>query len=311
MSQATSTAPYTAADLPEVTLDQIEFHADSLDIQKAAECYREHGCFVVRGLMKPYADRVRDDILTAVEEAVAMLDQAKENPNGWSTPDGTLFVKAPEGFARDKQVMVTSCRYNTSGTFFRSAVDDRLCDIAEAVLGEDVELYMDGQCLCKEPCGGHPKMLHQDASYFEHKFDGPMAVLSYAVPTDLERGALHVIPGSHKLGMLEHIDTESHLGLPLDRWPWESAMAIEGEPGDAIFFHSKTIHGSKPNYSDGPRPVFIHRYRAANDYVVISATSVAKREEAEKHAEEAKKENQRGFMVRGRRRPDEATEAKR
>lgn len=79
----------------------------------------------------------------------------------------------------------------------------------------------------------------------------------------------------------------------------EQAFAIEGEPGDAIVFHSKTIHGSKPNYSDGPRPVFIHRYRAANDYAIINAATAAKRADAEKHSAEAKKENQRGSMVRG------------
>jgi len=42
-----------------------------------------------------------------------------------------------------------------------------------------------------------------------------------------------------------------------------------------------------------------HRYRAAEDYVTISATSAQNREEAENRAAEAKKENQRGLMVRG------------
>lgn len=301
----------TATDLPRVGIKDIEFQAEGLDPAAAAACYREHGCLVVRGLTAAYADRIREDIMASVEEAVSMLDRAEQNPNGWQTPDGSLFIKAPEGFERDKQIMVTSCTYTSSGTLFRSAVDEKLCDVAEAILGPDVELYMNGQCLCKEPCGGHPKMLHQDASYFEHKLDGPVAVLNYAVPTDLERGALHVVPGSHKLGMLDHVDTESHLGLPLDAWPWDAALAIEGEPGDAILFQSKTIHGSKPNYSNGPRPVFIHRYRAADDYIVVAATSAEARKEAEKHADEARKENQKGFMVRGRRAHDEAAEAQR
>ncbi len=47
------------------------------------------------------------------------------------------------------------------------------------------------------------------------------------------------------------------------------------------------------------RPVFINRYRRADDYVTISATSAARREEAEQRAAQAKKENQRGLMVRG------------
>src|SRR5262249_36064131 len=156
-----------------------------------------------------------------------------------------------------------------------------------------------GQCLYKEPCGGHPKLLHQDASYFEHKYEGPCAVLNYCVDTDLKKGALHVVPGSHKLGVLKHVDTFSHLGLDPSIWSFEKALPVEGKAGDAIFFHVNTIHGSPENHSTSPRPVFIHRYRRADDYVVVGATGTEARADAEKRATEAKKENQLGFMVRG------------
>jgi phytanoyl-CoA hydroxylase len=101
--------------------------------------------------------------------------------------------------------------------------------------------------------------------------------------------------------VLDHVDTSSHLGLDEKQWPWERALPITGKAGDAIFFHVKTVHGSKSNFSKASRPVIIHRYRAANDYVVISATSVEKRKSAGAAVEQAKKENQQGFMVRGRR----------
>ena len=112
-------------------------------------------------------------------------------------------------------------------------------------------------------------------------------------------GALHVVPGSHLYGTLRHVDTLSHLGLDAEEWPWERAVPICGEAGDAIFFHYKTIHGSKENNSDKARPVFIHRYRRPDDYVTIDATSAANREEKEKHEAEASKQNQNGWMVRG------------
>jgi len=281
------------------SIKDIELHADSLDPAQAAAIYKQHGALVVRGMMKHCAAQIRDDIYASMDKAIALLDQATKNINGWSTPDGTLWIPAPDNFERDKQIMVTSCSYSTSGAFFRSALDQRTLDIAEAVFGPNVELFLNGQCLCKEPVGGHPKMLHQDGAYFEHKFEGPMGMLNYAVDTPVERGALHVVPGSHKLGMLQHIDTQSHLGLSLEQWPWEKALPIEGQAGDSIFFHVKTIHGSKPNNTDSPRPVFIHRYRAANDFVTIGGTNVANRDEAEQRAAEAKKQNQLGFMVRG------------
>jgi len=112
-------------------------------------------------------------------------------------------------------------------------------------------------------------------------------------------GCLHVVPGSFKLGLLEHEDTFSHLGLDGDEWPWEASVPVIGEAGDSIFFHVNCIHGSKPNWSDAPRPVFIHRYRRADDYVVVNATSTDSLAEAAKKKEEATKENQKGLMVRG------------
>lgn len=282
-----------------ISIDQIEISADDLDVSVAANIYREHGCLVVRGLMKPYLEAINRDIAHAAQESIAQLDQARQIPEGWVTPNGTLFLPAPAHFERDKQIMVLAVSYFTSAAFLQSALDTRALDLVEAILGPNIELFLNGQCLYKEPVGGHPKHLHQDAAYFEHRHEGPVAMLNYAVDTDLTNGALHVVPGSHRMGVLKHIDTFSHLGLEEREWPWESALPIVGSAGDTILFHVKTIHGSKENYSERPRPAFINRYRAAEDYVVIGASTTAKREEAERRAVEAKKENQRGLMVRG------------
>ena len=288
-----------------LTVQDIEVFAGSLDVKHAAEIYKEHGALVVRGLMKPYIEQVRADIEAAAAQALALIDKARKIPEGWAGVDGTLFLPAPKNYGREKQIMVLACTYTSSAAFFRSAFDPKTIALASAVLGPNVELFLNGQCLYKEPVGGHAKHLHQDAAYFEHRYEGPFGMLNYAVPTDLNNGALHVIPGTHRMGVLPHIDTSSHLGLDEHEWPWERALAICGEPGDSIFFHVKTVHGSKSNFSKAPRPVFIHRYRRADDYVVVSATSTENRANAEQRVKEAKKENQVGFMVCGRRTYDE------
>lgn len=291
---------------PTITVKDIEVFVDDLDPQRAAAVYQEHGCLVVRGLMRPYLAEIQRDIAAAARQCLALLPQARQTEVGWVTPDGTLFIPAPANFDRDRQIMVLAVRYNTSGAFFRSAFDEKLLGVVEAIVGPNIELFMDGQCLYKEPVGGHPKNLHQDSAYFEHRYDGPVGVLNYAVDTDLVNGALYVVPGSHRMGQLRHIDTLSHLGLDPDEWPWERALPIAGSAGDAIFFHYRCIHGSQENHSTAPRPVFIHRYRRPDDYVTIGAATAAKREEAAKHAEAAKKANQKGLMVRGFRLYEEA-----
>ena len=283
-----------------VGIQDIEFFAEDFDPIKAAAVYKETGAIVVRGLMKPYLQEITRDIETALRQGIELLPQATHMPGlGWNTPDGALWLPAPAGFVRDKQMMIPAVRYNTSGAFFRSAFDKNVLDIVEEVIGADIELFLDGQCLYKEPVGGHPKNLHQDSAYFEHRFEGPVAVLNYAVDTNLVNGALYVVPGSHKMGQLKHIDTFSHLGLDPDEWPWERALPITGNAGDSIFFHYKCIHGSQVNNGTKGRPVFIHRYRKPGDYVVVSAATTSGREEAEKQAAEAKAQNQMGMMARG------------
>jgi phytanoyl-CoA hydroxylase len=291
-----STSPLTQ---PTPTIQDLEVFADRLDARQAAGIYREHGCLIVRGLMKPYLAAIHRDIETTARQSIALLDRAEKIVEGWKTPDGTLFLPAPDGFHRNRQIMVLAFNYQTSAALFHSAFDEKLLDVVEAIVGPDIELFGNGQCLYKEPVGGHPKHLHQDSSYFEHRFDGPVGILSYVVPTDLVNGALHVVPGSHRMGTLRHVDTFSHLGLDPDEWPWEKAIPVCGEAGDSIFFHYRCIHGSKENHSQKPRPVFIHRYRRPDDYVTISATTTEKRAEAEKRADQVRKESQRGLMVRG------------
>ncbi|MDA0746620.1 MAG: phytanoyl-CoA dioxygenase family protein [bacterium] len=284
-----------------VPIETLEFYVENMDVKAAAQTFLEHGCLVVRGLMKPYLEAIHRDIEIAAAQALSLLSRAEKIPEGWRTPDGTLFIPAPQGFVRDKQIMVLAANYHTSAAFFRSAQDERTLDLAEAILGPNIELFGNGQCLYKEPVGGHPKHLHQDSAYFEHRFEGPVATLSYVVDTTLENGALHVVPGSHRLGQLTHVDTFSHLGLDDGEWPWDRALPIEGKAGDTIFFHVKTIHGSRENHASKPRPVFINRYRRADDFVTVRGTTTANRTESEKQTAQAKKENERGLMVRGTR----------
>ena len=285
---------------PKITADEISVPVEDLDAAEAAEVYREHGCLVVRGLMKPYIEEMAADIGATVRQSIEMLDRAERKPEGWVSPNGSLFIPAPDGYGRDKQIMTVGISYTTSAAFLSAAMDPTALDILEAILGPNIELFGQGQSLVKEPVGGHPKHLHQDSAYFEHRYEGPVGILTYVVDTDLVNGALHVVPGTHKQGQLEHIDTFSHLGLDEDEWPWEAALPISGQAGDSIFFHVRTVHGSKQNHSDSPRPVFINRYRRPDDFAIIRATTTSNRAEAESRAHQARREDEpQGLMVRG------------
>ena len=56
---------------PTVAVEQIEVFADDLDARKAAAIYQEHGCLVVRGLMKPYLAELHRDIEASAAQSIA------------------------------------------------------------------------------------------------------------------------------------------------------------------------------------------------------------------------------------------------
>src|SRR5207244_2841239 len=131
----------------------LEVFAEGLDVERAAGIYREQGALVVRGLMEPYLAELHRDIESSAAQAIAMLGRAERITEGWRTPDGTLFLPAPAGYARDKQIMVLAISYQTSAVFLRSTLDPKALDVVAALVGPNVELFGGGQCLYKEPVG--------------------------------------------------------------------------------------------------------------------------------------------------------------
>jgi ectoine hydroxylase-related dioxygenase (phytanoyl-CoA dioxygenase family) len=86
--------------------------------------------------------------------------------------------------------------------------------------------------------------------------------------SDEEVGCMTVAPGTHKLGMLsvQAADTSASFTdvetvMPADAVETPLCMA----PGDVVFFHGKTVHGSYPNRSaDRWRRSFICHYVGAH-----------------------------------------------
>ena len=332
------------AQLPKATLEDITLPKDA-DLSAARDIFSRYGVLVVRGLMAEHAPRVRDAATAAFHKSVELMEaghieavQNDDNVVGWVTPDQTLFIPAPEGHVRDRQVMVLALDYQSDASMLQAATEPKVLDLLEAMLGwTRIETFGKGQCFYKEAIqnartlggisakmagpnattderigagiqpGGNPKYLHQDSAYFMFAHEGAVATFSFAVDTsgELDNGPLYVVPGSHKLGHLEHIDTPSHLGVSGD-WTFDDALRIDGKAGDCVFFHIHALHGSTPNRSPNPRPVFINRYLEASDYQTYFGTDARMREKAKAEYEEGvrlgrKPEKERGIMVRGRR----------
>ena len=68
------------------------------------------------------------------------------------------------------------------------------------------------------------------------------------------------MPGSHKLGPLEH-HQEGSWHLPFEQYPLESAVPRPAKAGDVLFFSYLTIHGSGLNVSNEARTTLLVQMR--------------------------------------------------
>ncbi len=133
----------------------------------------------------------------------------------------------------------------------------RIIEVGKELLGDDLDYRYD-QLIYKPPYNEVELLWHQDAGYH---WPGAANYRSTTCWLALSRvttamGALQFIPGSHKQGIAEHHDAtyKNPIGGALEVMVDASqAVAVEYEPGDATFHHSRTLHYTSGNQTASPR----------------------------------------------------------
>lgn len=97
---------------------------------------------------------------------------------------------------------------------------------------------------------------HQDSQYYG-AFSEPLHIVTAwlpLVPVDEENGCLHVIPGSHRWGLLAGARA-ADMNIRCDEDPLArgTPIPLPMEPGDVVFFTNLTVHGSLMNRSSQVR----------------------------------------------------------
>lgn len=222
---------------------------------KLIQQYREDGYCVVRGLLTP-------------DEAASMrlrCHELAERLSATRNLDAT-WGSARAAVAEASATKILHCHdvqfYDAA--FTRLICDPRITDVAAACIGsENVELHHT-KMFIKPPAKGSPFPMHQDAPYFPHDRHTMMAAIVHFDDAPEKKGCVRVVPGSHKLGMLEH-SSEGGWHLPFSQYPIESAVPIEAKAGDVLFFSYLTIHGSGVNHSDEARTTVLIQMRDPSD----------------------------------------------
>ncbi len=135
----------------------------------------------------------------------------------------------------------------------------RLVDGMERLLGDEVYHYHSKMSI-KEPYTGGAWSWHQDYGYWYMNgclFPDMGSVFIAVDPNTRENGCLQVLRGSHLMGRIEHGRFGDQTGADPERVDAATKIMelvyVEMAPGDALFFHSNTLHRSDQNKSPNPR----------------------------------------------------------
>ena len=148
---------------------------------------------------------------------------------------------------------------------------ERMVRSAEAILEGEVYHYH-SKMIMKDPLVGGAWTWHQDYGYwYRNGVLWPLLVsVSIAIdPATRDNGCLQVIPRSHELGRIDHVQSGDQAGADMERVTEVlkrlPLVHCETEPGDAIFFHPNLLHRSDINRSEQPRWSMICCYNAARN----------------------------------------------
>ncbi|WP_336514402.1 phytanoyl-CoA dioxygenase family protein [Pollutibacter soli] len=218
------------------------------------QTYQEQGYIIVPSLFteeeieKLYKVAMEDQVMA--QHAYDLNDQTgkKTKLTLWFTPGNDIYGL----LTRSKRIVETV---------------DSLMD------GDSLVCHFHSKLMQKQPKTGGAWEWHQDYGYwYKNEFLFPEQMCSVMVAlteANKANGCLQVIPGSHKMGRIEHGFSGEQVGasmryveLALKEMP---LVYVELKPGDTLFFHPNILHRSEANLSDKARWSLISVYNRQNN----------------------------------------------
>ena len=210
------------------------------------EDYARHGAVMVKGL---FADH-----LEALAKGVA---QNMEEPSQYAAEN---LTEGQQGRFFDDY-----CNWNRIAAFEEVIKTSQAASAAAQLMQSNtVQLFHD-HVLVKEPGTAKPTPWHQDAPYY---FVEGAQTISFWAPLDpVKEATLRLVKGSHlwpkpvlpTRWLHEdkfYADEEAYIPVPDPDSEGMEVLEWEIEPGDAVAFNFKTLHGARGNLAQNRRRAF-------------------------------------------------------
>ena len=140
---------------------------------------------------------------------------------------------------------------------YQIATSEKLLDEVETLIGPNILLY-NTSFVIKEPHSKTHISWHQDLTYWGFNDDKQVAAWVALSDATEESGCMHMIPGSHKNGRVDHKTTQDqnnllHHGQTIENVSEIDAVSVPLKAGEASLHHGWTMHTSYPNLSNDRR----------------------------------------------------------
>lgn len=216
------------------------------------EAFERDGVVCLRGIFRDWVDSIAAGIeRNMADPGPYAQDNLKPGDTGRFFDDYCNWERIPE---------------------FRDVIrHSPAAEIAAAIMRSDTAQIFHEHILIKEPGTSKPTPWHQDIPYYF--VDGPKTVSFWAPVDPVKEAALRCIAGSHKWEKLvlpvRWLNAENFYAgdgeyLPIpdpDAEPDKfRVLEWEMEPGDAVLFDFRTVHGARPNMSETRRRAFSMRW---------------------------------------------------
>lgn len=235
--------------------------------------YEENGYIIFKNL-------VNHDLLDKCQQKFLDICEKKTQHNA-------MLVMKDQSLKHDKNIngeyLINKIQdWLNDDLLYEYACDKSVVNIVSSIIGKEIT-GINSMIINKPPnaaaeFSSHP--LHQDLHYFpmrpSHKIVASWTAMERI---DELNGCLFVIPGSHKLALLDHhYPRDSKYNLYHIATGYENAPTVNVvmEKGDTIFFHPLLLHGSGPNKSKGFRKaISVHYANSLCKFIDVTGTNQA------------------------------------
>jgi ectoine hydroxylase-related dioxygenase (phytanoyl-CoA dioxygenase family) len=217
------------------------------------ERYETDGSFRIDGFVAPSVGQVMlEDVVGVARRAAA----------GEDIRPALVLPEAQRGFSGTKPEDFVSkvFRLHRRPLFREFLESPAVVAVVTEMLGPNVDCFL-SQFIFKNP-GAWGQPWHQDSYYFPFTPARPIVGLWLAVTeATLENGCLHVMPGSHREPVHEHVPDRrpnANYGyVEIVDHDMTAAMPVLLQPGDLLVFDSHLMHRSTDNVSTGIRAAMV------------------------------------------------------